>query len=51
MLKSVLCALIISMSMLISAKTIASDLGHNSHAGNTLIGKANKAGEVEIYEN
>ncbi|WP_341317365.1 hypothetical protein WN982_39460 [Paraburkholderia sp. IMGN_8] len=50
MLKSVFCAFVISVPLLISEKTIASDLGRDGHADKILIEKVNKAGEVEIYE-
>ncbi|MFM0400280.1 hypothetical protein [Paraburkholderia aspalathi] len=50
MLKSVFCAFILSMPLLISAKTIVPDLGRDGSIDKTLIGKVNKAGEAEIYE-
>lgn len=50
MLKSVFCAFIFSMPLLISTKTIASDLGRGSGADKILVAKVNKAGEAEIFE-
>lgn len=50
MLKSVLCFLIISMPLLISAKPIVPGFGRDGSVGKALIGKVNKTGEAEIYE-